>query len=127
MNTKANFYKSEQIRGDVLDKTPQELLIHIYDEIINKLNNVNKYIMQKNIVLKNEEIKKINNIIEMGLIAYLNPNVNKEIFNALYNFYSDSLKKLTYINYSNNTESLKILINQYKELKESFQKIIKIN
>ena len=122
MRNAAEFYKMEQLRGMVDNKNPKELLMLTFSEVINNLKKIDYAIEQKNIESKSFLVNKTNDIIQLGLISALDKKINEELVESLFTFYVESVKRLTYINMTNNRELLSKLLIDFSELKDCFEK-----
>lgn len=122
MRNAAEFYRMEQLRGMVENKTPKELLMVTFAELINNLKKIKLAIDKKDIEVKSLLVNKTNDIIQLGLISSLNEKINPQLVESLFTFYVESVKRLTYINVTNNVELLDKLIIDFSELKNCFEK-----
>lgn len=122
MRNAAEFYRMEQLRGMVENKTPKELLMVTFAELINNLKKIKLAIDKKDIEVKSLLVNKTNDIIQLGLISSLNEKINPQLVESLFTFYVESVKRLTYINVTNNVELLDKLIVDFSELKNCFEK-----
>lgn len=122
MRNAAELYKMEQLRGMVEGKSPKELLLLTFSKIIDNLKKIDDAIEHSKLETKHTLVNKTHDIITVGLMASLNKQVNEQLVNSLLNFYSESIKRLTYINLSNNRELLARLSIDFTELKHCFEK-----
>lgn len=122
MRNAAEMYKMEQLRGMVEGKSPKELLMLTFSKIIDNLKKIDDAIEHNKLEIKHNLVNKTNDIIILGLMSSLNKQVNEQLVNSLFVFYEESIKRLTYINLSNNREFLSRLIVDFVELKNCFEK-----
>lgn len=122
MKNAAEMYKMEQLRGMVQDKSPRELLLLTFAKIIENLKKIDDAIENNKLEIKHNLVNKTNDIIVLGLMNFLNKQVNEQLVNSLFVFYEQSIKRLTYINLTNNRQLLSSLVIDFCELKNCFEK-----
>lgn len=122
MRNAAEFYRMEQLMGVINSQKPKDLLMLTFSEIIGNLRKIHLAIEKKNIELKNSLINKTSDIIQIGLISALDKKINPKLVESLFTFYSESIKRLSYINVTNNRDLLDKLIIDFSELKNCFEK-----
>ena len=106
----------------VFNLTEKGICLQSDSEIISNLRKINLAIEKKDIELKCALVNKTNDIIQLGLISALDKKINAQLVESLFTFYSESVKRLTYINVTNNSELLSKLIVDFSELRDCFEK-----
>lgn len=122
---KRNIYVNMQAQGEALSANKAELVVIIYDKIISHLRGCVDAIEINNMAAKGERIKKANDLIELGLLAYLDVEAGGDVARNLQNFYTSTLVSITKANISNNIEDFKKIADSFENLKEAWQNISK--
>lgn len=119
MNQSIKSYSN--IQNNHLDK--KNIVIALNNHIIFLLNSSIQDIQSNNIIGKNEKINKTLNIIEQGLLEYLDFENGGEVAQNLKEFYLSCTLSLIEANLKNNIDSINQIKDEFKSLKECWEKI----
>jgi flagellar protein FliS len=122
MNKSIKMYQTHQVNADVAKADKKDLLIMLYDGVINNLKVAKDAIESKNIALKLHKVDKTLNIIEMGLLACLDRKKSEEVANSLSNFYEDAYSKIVTANINNDGKALEDVRGLFVDLKKCWEK-----
>lgn len=117
-----NIYINMQNQADIQNANKVELVVLIYDKVIFHINNAIKAIENKNLELKLTSVNKALDIIELGLLSYLDLSKGSVAKN-LENFYTSSMIVLMNSNKENNAKDLAKIADSYIELKSAWKNI----
>ncbi len=119
---KKNIYIDMQNQANVLSSNKVDLVVLIYDKIILELNKVVECVEQKNYQSKSESITKILQIIEVGLLSYLDLSQG-EVAKNLETFYVSAIFGITNANIKNDIESFNKIRDSFVNLREAWKEI----
>lgn len=119
---KKNIYIDMQNQANVLSSNKVDLVVLIYDKIIKELNQTVEAIEEKNILKKSESISKILQIIEVGLLSYLDLSQG-EVAKNLEEFYLSAIFVITDANIKNDVESFNKIRDSFVNLREAWKEI----
>lgn len=119
-----NLYSSIQTQADIQSLTKIELVISIYEQIISHIKKAIFFIENKNNKQKLFHIDKSLQIIELGLISYLDINQG-DVAKKLQEFYIISMLDIVKSNIQNNTKGLQLIADNFNEIKKSWEFISK--
>lgn len=124
MNNALKMYQTNQVSAEIGNASKKDLLIMLYDGIINNLNSAKDAIINKNLQLKLNKIDKTLSIIEMGLIACLDRKHSNEVAQSLEDFYQDAYQKIAFANLKNDEKMLDDVKVLFIDLKKCWQEAI---
>ncbi len=119
---KKNIYIDMQNQANVLSSNKVDLVVLIYDKIILELNKVIESVEQKNYQQKAESITKILQIIEVGLLSYLDLSQG-EVAKNLEAFYLSAIFGITDANIKNDIDSFNKIRDSFVNLREAWKEI----
>jgi flagellar biosynthetic protein FliS len=117
-----NIYISMQNQADVQNANKIELVVLVYDKVVFHINNAIKAINTNNLELKLHSINKALNIIELGLLSYLDLSQG-DVAKNLESFYTSSMLVLTQSNINNNAKDLQKIADSFIELRDAWKNI----
>lgn len=123
MNKMLNMYKDMQVSSDVNKGNKKDLLLMMYDAVINNLGDAINAINAKNINVKLQKIDKTLKIIELGLIMSLSKEQAKEVAESLELFYEDASCNIVLANAKNDVKLLADIKNSFADLKKCWEKV----
>lgn len=121
-SVRKNMYAEMQNQADVQKSNKVELVILIYDKIINHLSHASKAIKENKLEEKISHINKALQIIELGLIAYLDMSAG-DTSKKLKDFYISSMAVITKANLNNNAKDLDRIADNFYEIKNAWEQI----
>ncbi|NCQ51517.1 hypothetical protein GW796_06405 [archaeon] len=119
-----NAYSAIQNQADFQSLNKIELVVSIYEKIISHIKKSICSIENKNTEQKLFHIDKALQIIELGLISYLDISQG-DVAKKLQDFYSISMLDLVKSNIQNNSKDLQIIADNFNEIKKSWEFISK--
>lgn len=123
MNKAFQMYKEIQVSADISKSSKKELLIMMYDAVIQNLNEAVNAIKEQNVSIKLKKIEKTLSIIELGLIMSLSKEGAKEVAENLELFYEDASSSIVLANIKNDTKLLTDIKNSFTDLKQCWEKV----
>lgn len=123
MNKAFQMYKEIQVSADINKSSKKELLIMMYDAVIQNLNEAVNAIKEQNVTIKLKKIEKTLSIIELGLIMSLSKEGAKEVAESLELFYEDASSSIVLANIKNDTKLLTDIKNSFTDLKQCWEKV----
>lgn len=117
-----NIYISMQNQADIQNANKIELVVLVYDKVVFHINNAIKAINTNNLELKLHSINKALNIIELGLLSYLDLSQG-DVAKNLESFYTSSMLVLTQSNINNNAKDLQKIADSFIELRDAWKNI----
>ncbi len=121
---KRNIYVNMQAEAEVMSVGKAGLVVLIYNKIISHLNGAINAIEANNLPEKQVRIQKTMDLIELGLVAYLDLSTG-EVATNLQNFYGSAMINITRANIANNTEDLQKIADSFNDLKEAWKELSK--
>lgn len=109
---KKNIYIDMQNQGNVLSSNKIDLVVLVYDRIILELTKTVDCIEKNDILGKAGAVSKTLQIIEIGLLSYLDLS-HGEVAKNLESFYLSSIFGITQANLKND-------VKRFNQIKESF-------
>lgn len=119
---KKNIYIDMQNQANVLSSNKVDLVVLIYDKIILELNKTVEAIDQKAFDKKAESISKILQIIEVGLLSYLDLSQG-EVAKNLEEFYLSAIFGITGANIKNDIDEFNKIKDSFVNLREAWKEI----
>jgi len=119
-----NAYSAIQNQADFQSLNKIELVVSIYEKIISHIKKSICSIENKNTEQKLFHIDKALQIIELGLISYLDISQG-DVAKKLQDFYNISMLDLVKSNIQNNSKDLQIIADNFNEIKKSWEFISK--
>ncbi len=120
---KKNIYAEMQNQADV-QCSKAELVVLIYDKIIKHIKSASKAITENKTEEKITNINKALQIIELGLLQYLDMSAG-EVANNLKDFYLCAMNVLTKANLENNPQDLEKIADNFYNIKTAWEHIAK--
>ena len=121
LNAKKNMYAEMQNRADV-QCSKVELVVLVYDKIIKHIKSASKAMQENKVEEKIININKALQIIELGLLQYLDMSAGAVAEN-LKEFYLCSMNVLTKANLENNPQDLEKIADNFNSIKSAWQQI----
>lgn len=119
---KKNIYIDMQNQGLVESSSKLDLVVLVYDRIILELSKIVEAIQRKDIQSKAESVSKVNQLIELGLLEYLDLSKG-EVAENLQLFYTSTIVSMTDANIKNNIESFEKIQNSFIILREAWKEL----
>jgi flagellar protein FliS len=121
LNAKKNMYAEMQNRADV-QCSKVELVVLVYDKIIKHIKSASKAIKENKVEEKITNINKALQIIELGLLQYLDMSAG-EVAENLKEFYLCSMNVITKANLENNPQDLEKIADNFNSIKSAWEQI----
>lgn len=121
---KRNIYVNMQAEAEVMSVGKAGLVVLIYNKIISHLKAAINAIETNNLPERQVRIQKALDLIELGLVAYLDLSKG-DVAKNLQNFYNSTLVNITRANIANNTEDLQKIADSFNDLKEAWEELSK--
>jgi flagellar biosynthetic protein FliS len=118
-----NMYKEMQVTADINKSSKKDLLLMMYDAVIQNLTEAVNAIASNNTTVKIKKIEKVLSIIELGLIMSLSKDGAKEVAESLELFYEDAATRLVLGNLKNDTKLITEIKNSFVDLRKCWEKV----
>jgi len=118
---KKNMYAEMQSQADV-QCSKAELVVLIYDKIIKHIKCASKAINENKIEEKITNINKALQIIELGLLQYLDMSAG-DVAHNLKEFYLCAMNILAKANLENNSQDLEKIADNFNNIKSAWEQI----
>jgi flagellar protein FliS len=119
---KKNMYAEMQNQADVQSSNKIELVILVYDHIISHINKASTAMKENKVEEKLIHVNKALEIIELGLLAYLDMSAG-DVANNLKEFYLTAMTVITKANINNNFKDLDKIAVNFSEIRSSWKQI----
>ncbi len=123
-SAKKNMYAEMQNQSDVQSANKVELVVLVYDKIISHINLASQAIKENKIEEKLTNINKALQIIELGLLAYLDMSAG-DVAKNLKEFYLSAMTVITKANLNNDFKDLDKIADSFNEIRFAWQQIAK--
>lgn len=120
MNLQLQQYRQQQIRHEVEQASPVQLILLLYDRTLNLLQQALSALQAGEMARKGEAILKALDII-CELKAVLNSEEGGEIAAQLAGLYTFMLQQLTLANLGNDAGKIKLVVKLVEELREGWR------
>lgn len=123
MNNSYKMYKDLQVAADINKSSKKQLLLMMYDAVINNISDAINAIKMHNLPTKIQKIDKTLSIIELGLMMSLSKEGAKDVAENLELFYEDAVNQIVMANLKNDATILENIKSSFFDLRKCWEKV----